>query len=362
MLSKLAFFAIAVLLAQAPSERAEWRRIGAPFTARFPRDHGAHLDVRTEWWYATGELADESGERFGYELTIFRQGLDPSLPEPSQSGLRARHVFAAHLALVDVAAGKLVHAERVRRATPGLAEASESDLDARLDAWTMQRREDGTLALAALDRDAAIGIALELAPSKPLVMHGPGGVSEKGQEPGNASAYMSWTRLATRGHITIGGREIAVAGESWFDHEWGTSQLGAGVVGWDWFGLRLADGREVMLYRLRRADGSAAAQSACTVVMRDGATASLSSADFALESLATWTAPDGHAYPSRWKLAIAAHGIAVEIATQVEDCIVDGRASTGTVYWEGPVRVTGSVKGSGYGELTGYSGSLEKRF
>ena len=41
---------------------------------------------------------------------------------------------------------------------------------------------------------------------------------------------------------------------------------------------------------------------------------------------------------------------------------LDGRTSTGVVYWEGPVSVSGSHTGEGYAELTGYAGSLEGRF
>ena len=48
----------------------------APRALVFPRDHGAHPDTRTEWWYATGWLQDETarGETpaFGFQLTFFR--------------------------------------------------------------------------------------------------------------------------------------------------------------------------------------------------------------------------------------------------------------------------------------------------
>jgi predicted secreted hydrolase len=217
--------------------------------------------------------------------------------------------------------------------------------------------------LSARDRGERIAIALELSPKKRAVMHGENGLSIKGPEPGNASAYMSWTRLDTRGAIEIDGRTLRVKGESWFDHEWGSSQLGAQVVGWDWFGLRLDDGRELMLYRLRRADGSAIEQSSATLVETDGTARHVKASDIELRALQTWKSPRTKVeYPARWKLVIASLAIDVEIAPRVADCEIEALESTATIYWEGPVAVRGSVSGGGYGELTGYAGSMAARF
>jgi predicted secreted hydrolase len=370
------FFSAVLLLTVLAAPRQDWKRVEIPLAVEFPRDHGAHLEYRTEWWYATGELKADAGEaRFGWQLTIFRQGLDPKEREPGESSLRARQIFAGHLAVVDLARGSIVSAERVRRAIPKLAEAKTGDLDVVLDEWTMQRRPDGVVVLDARDRETGIGIALELTPMKAPVMHGQSGVSQKGADAGNASAYMSWTRLATRGRLTLDGRDASVAGESWFDHEWGTSQLGAGIVGWDWFGLRLDDGRELMIYDLRHADGTLSAQSAATLVAADGSQRHFDSTEFQLtpasaaesnpdpKHASTWTSPRSKAvYPALWHLKLAAEGIDVTIRTKAPDCEIDGRTSTGTVYWEGPVAVEGSVRGSGYAELVGYAGSMSARF
>lgn len=341
----------------------DWKRVEAPVTLAWPRDHGAHDVYRTEWWYATGELASSTGERFGYQLTIFRQGHDPEPASPSSSPLRAKHVFAGHFVLVDLASKELVVAERQRRRVAGLADASETDLDVRLDGWSFVATGERSFRLHGDDREHGLALDLELASSKPLVLHGDGGVSRKGDEPGNASVYASWTRLSTRGTLSRGGRELAVTGESWFDHEWGSAQLGAGVVGWDWFGLRLDDGRELMLYRLRRADGSAYERASATLVEKDGSSRSIPLARVAIEPTSTWTSSKtGARYATRWKLAIAEAGIDVTIAPRADGCEIDGRRSTGVVYWEGPVEVTGSVHGSGYMELTGYASSLAPRF
>lgn len=361
----LASLAVLLPAASLPaSVPADWRRIEPPLSVVWPRDHGAHLDVRTEWWYLTGEFEDEEGASFGFQVTVFRQGLDANPPRAGDAPLRARHALAAHVALVDVAAGTLHHAERLRRMGAGLAWASEVDLDVGVEDVTIRRESDGRLRVSAGAREAGFALDLELTPEKPVVMHGATGVSQKGPERGNASAYATFPRLAVSGTLTrAASRARAVSGAAWFDHEWGTSQLGEGVVGWDWTGLRLDDGRELMLYRLRRADGSPSPFSAGTLVSTDGTSRSLAPGDFEFAPTGTWKSPaSGAVYPVRWRVAVPSAGIAGALAARIEACEIDGRASTGTVYWEGPARLAGPVTGSGYLELSGYATSLETRF
>jgi len=340
-----------------------WREITGPPELVFPRDHGAHPDTRTEWWYVTGLVSDDGGRRYGFQITFFRQGLAPGDPPPGSSALRARQVGAAHLAIADIAAGEFHHAERLRRQGGGLAGWSTENLEVWLDDWEMARGDSGVIAIDASDRSAGIGLDLELTPARPLVLQGDRGYSRKGADPGNASAYLAWTRLAVSGSIEVGGRTVEVDGAAWFDHEWGTSQLGEGVAGWDWFSLRLNDGRDLMVYRLRRADGTSDPYSSGTVVRPDGSTTKLTRDDVAIEPLDWWTSPaTGGRYPVRWRVRVPAHGLDLEVDALLPASELDGSATTGVVYWEGPVAATGSANGEGYVELTGYAGSLEGRF
>ncbi|MCU0303419.1 MAG: hypothetical protein MUC56_05135 [Thermoanaerobaculales bacterium] len=357
---------VAVLAAAVPAAAEStdgWREITSPPELVFPRDHGAHPDTRSEWWYVTGIVADDPGRRFGFQITFFRQGLAAGPPAPGESALRARQVAAAHLAVADIDGARFLHAERLRRSGGGLAGWSEADLDVWLDDWTMQRDPGGVISIRARDAEVGIGLSLELRPEKPLVRQGDAGYSRKGPVAGNASAYLSWTRIAVAGTLEIDGRSRPVDGGAWLDHEWGTSQLGAGVVGWDWFSLRLDDGRDLMVYRLRRDDGSADPFSSGTIVAADGTPTRLERDDVEIEPLEWWTSPStGARYPTRWRLLVPAHSIDLEIRALLPAAELDGRATTGVVYWEGPVEATGSTRAEGYVELTGYAGSLEGRF
>lgn len=352
-----------VLVAAAFAGDDGWRRIDRGLELTFPADHGAHPDTRIEWWYFTGNLEAADGRRFGFQYTVFRSGIDATPLAPGESPLRLKQVYAGHLALTDVAGQRTRFAERIRRAGTPLALAATDDMDVVLEDWTLRRAADDALTIDAADLAQGFGIALELAPAKPLVLHGEDGYSAKGGAEGNASAYVSWTRLAVTGAVAVDGVELEVTGTAWYDHEFGSSVLGEGVTGWDWFGLHLDDGRDLMLFVLRREGGGIDAASAGTVVAPDGTATPLARADFALAASGpTWTSErSGAVYPARWTLSVPAHGIELTATPLVPDCELATGGSTGVTYWEGPVRLEGSVTGRGYAELTGYSGSMGGR-
>ena len=339
-----------------------WNRVTGPPELELPRDHGAHPDFRTEWWYVTGLVRDEDGRRYGFQITFFRNGLAPGAAPADGSSLRARQIVAAHLAIADIDAGRFHHAERLRRAGLGLAGFSDTGLEVWLDNWKMHQGADDRIVMTAFDQ-RGFGLDLVLVPKKPLVRHGDAGYSRKGSEPGNASVYLSWTRLAVSGELEVDGRRLAVEGGAWFDHEWGTSTLGEGVTGWDWISLRLDDGRDLMVFRLRRADGSFEPRSAGTLVEADGRAVPFSREDFTLEELGWWSSPaTGGRYPTHWRLQVPSAGVDVEVRSLLDASELDSSATTGVVYWEGPIESEGSHRGEGYLEMTGYAGTMEGRF
>jgi len=356
----------AFLPALAAPQAPDWKRVGPELELAFPADHGAHPEFETEWWYLTGHLEDEAGARFGFQFTVFRRGLEPG-PHEAGSALRATAAYAGHLVLTDVARGETRFAERLRRASP-LARAAKDELDVHLEDWSLVRApasalsSSETLALAAGDPARGFVYSLRLTPEKPLVLHGERGYSRKGADPGNASAYVSWTRLAVAGTLRLDGVERTVTGSAWYDHEFGSAVLADGAVGWDWFSLQLADGRELMAFVLRDAAGAPLKASAGTLVERDGTPRPLARADFRLSATARWTSPRTDAtYPAGWTLALPAHGLELTLTPLVPDCELVGSAM-GVAYWEGPLDVGGTVAGRGYAELTGYHGSLAGRF
>jgi predicted secreted hydrolase len=356
-----------LVAAAAPADSAGFARAEGPRPFRFPADDGPHNDYQTEWWYYTGNLTAPTGEHFGYQLTFFRRALTPpagtGTPSPTRpSDWATDQVYLAHFALTDVAGGQHQSFERLERGAAGLAGAQADPYHVWLDNWSVRRGADGQETLQA----AAEGITLTLTlrSLKPPVLQGDAGYSRKGSQPGNASYYYSRTRIESRGTVTTRGQSWAVTGLSWMDHEFSTSALEPGVVGWDWFSLQLNDGSELMLYALRRADGSVDPFSSGTLVAADGSTRHLGPSDFKEGVTGHWRSPrNGANYPAGWTLDIPTANLHLTIAPY----LADQEMNVSYVYWEGASHAQGTiggraVAGDGYVELTGYAGSLGGRF
>ena len=154
-------------------------------------------------------------------------------------------------------------------------------------------------------RPAAGSVALVLDPGKPPAVNGVNGISQKGARPGNASHYYSMTRMPTRGTLVVDGERFEVSGDSWMDHEFGTSFLEPEQQGWDWLSIQLDDDRELMLYQLRRADGTRDPRSSGTIVDAQGRTTHLTATDFTMTAAGrTYTAASGARYPLGWRVTI----------------------------------------------------------
>ena len=328
----------------------------------FPADHGPHPGFKAEWWYVTGNVraTDGSDRRFGIQFTVFRSALAPDTAQTRASGWGTSQLYMAHLAVGDLRAGRFYSAERFARGAAGLAGASAEPVSAFL----------GTARLAAADPDApargavplrltgdADGATFDLTarPLKPIVLQGDRGLSQKGVGAGNASYYYAQTRMATSGTVTVGGEAIPVEGLTWLDREWSTSALGEGQVGWDWFALHLDDGRDLMLYQLRQADGAKDPLSEGSIVASDGTKTRLDAADFDLAPLDTWASPSGGSYPTRWRVRVPRAGLDLEVGAALEGQELDATIR----YWEGAVDVTGSASGVGFLEMTGYADEAE---
>ena len=341
---------------------SDWKQAVGPWKWSFPRDHGSHPDFRTEWWYFTGNLSDTSARRFGYQLTFFRQGVVFKVKDPS-TPWSVRDLFPGHFALTDVSARRFAYAERLSRGGPGLAGAARNQMDVWLLNWSARMKEN-TIRIEA--KDQAMEIFLELTPRKPIVFQGQNGLSKKGPKEGQASYYFSYTDLATKGWIKTPTlpSPLLVKGRSWLDHEFGSNQLASNQVGWDWFSLCLSNGQDLMIYFLRRSDGSVEPTSSGALVSSDGRTTNLSLSEMSVEVLDHWkSSKTGGKYPSRWKIKIPVAGIELAVNPLLADQELVTEGSTGVVYWEGAVDGRGRSRGQevtceGYVEMTGYAGSL----
>ena len=345
----------------------EFRIATEGYRYAFPRDHGAHEEFRTEWWYYTGQLTAKDGRPFGYELTFFRRGMPREQTKTLPSQWAVTHLYLAHFAISDLSKGRFHYTEKISRAGLDKAGAARDRLHVWIDHWSAESppNTSGAQTLQATEGDLAI--QLTVSPGKPPVVHGIDGISRKGPVTGQASHYYSYTRLATTGTVTIGNESFDVTGTSWMDHEFGSADLDKDLVGWDWFCLQLDDQRELMLYRLRRTDGSADPASSGTLIDRNGLGHHLLLGDFTLEPTSYWTSPTSKArYPQRWRLTIPSQQLSLELVPRMADQELSPKRSTQVTYWEGAIETTGTslgkpIHGQGYMELTGYAERVPKR-
>jgi predicted secreted hydrolase len=336
---------------------AGWSEAEPGYQYSFPRDHASHEPYAIEWWYYTGNLATKDGRRFGYQLTFFRVGV---VREPLNSSRWAlRNLYMAHFAISDIEQKSFHSAERLNRAGIGWAGAEATTYRVWNEDWEA-RLDERDHRLAA--RDGDYQLELRLTPAKPEVIHGQNSISQKGPSKGNASHYYSLTRLRTSGQIIVRGQAFEVEGLSWMDHEFGTSFLEEEQVGWNWFSIQLDDGRDLMLFEIRRRDGSIDPRSSATMIEADGRATHIPSGEFWLASSDPWRSSQSSAtYPLAWAINMPRYGLWLNVRAAFEDQELRTTESTGVTYWEGSVTVDGAdsdkrVQGRGYLEMTGYTG------
>jgi predicted secreted hydrolase len=343
-----------------PLAQSVWKAADAGYTFSFPRDHASHPEYRIEWWYYTGNLDAADGRRFGYQVTFFRVGVDPQPTNPSKWAVR--DLFMTHLAVTDVGRQTFRFTDRLNRAGIGWAGADASSYRVWNEDWQVTLDANGRHILKARTPEEDIGVDLILDPGKTPAIHGRDGISQKGDQPGNATHYYSLTRMPTRGTLRVAGTDVPVQGSSWMDHEFGTSLLEPDQLGWDWFSLQFDDGSELMVFQLRRTDGSIDPHSSGTWVGPDGAATVLHAGQFTLSPSQPWRASSGARYPLEWQVAVPGERLTVTARAAVRDQELRTEGSTGVTYWEGAIDIEGlragkPARGRGYLEMTGYTGT-----
>ena len=344
---RLCFWALATIELCATS--LDFRPVLPGYLFQFPRDHFDHPDFRTEWWYYTGNLHGQDGHRYGFELVFFRQAQRRGTSD-NASSWRADDLYLAHLALSDIDGKGFRYHTRLNRAGPGIAGISFNDRRIWNENWQARwERASGVQTLTAVADN--IRFELRMTPRKPPVINGENSVSQKADGAGFASYYVSFPRLAVDGTLNGG----AVSGLAWMDHEWFTSQLAPNQSGWDWFSVQLDNDTELMLFRLRRTDGTIDPYSAGTFIGRDGHAMHLKRADFDLQPVDFWRSPKtGARYPVRWRISVPSLKLSLDCAAAFPQQELAAADQQGTTYWEGAVTYSGSASGAGYLEMTGY--------
>lgn len=324
-----------------------------------PRDHAAHLDSRVEWWSLKGELRPPGGKGMGFHLAFIRSQVESA--QESKSRFAPRHVIAARASLSDLGKAQQWHDQRVARMGFGLADMAEGDLRIVLHDWALQR--SGTASANVFTgRIVAKDFQLDLRCQQtgvPLV-GGEGGVLHRDPLLGYPTRYYAMAQLKVEGQVVASkaGRQ-AVSGKAWLDHGWGRRMMAPDAVGSDWFCINMNDGGALMVFRMRRSDGTSAWAGAA--LRRAGQPDKV----FQIEEIRlaagkTWRSPgSGAVYPVEWRIDLA--GMRYTVRARMHEQEVDGGNEIGDVFWEGLsdlMDAQGKVVGTGYLEMTGYAAEI----
>jgi predicted secreted hydrolase len=328
----------------------DYKDATSDYRLQFPDDFFYKRDYRFQWWYFTGNLFDQTGREFGYELTFFVVGVQK---KAYKSRFALRSIYISHFAISDVAEKTFLFSDKADSGAFDFAGARE-DL---LNVWVGKNSLEGTMDkmhLHASDDDKSLD--LMLIPTKPVVLHGENGYSRKSESsPTLSSYYFSYTNMKTEGTLRIGNNTVMVKGKSWFDREI-SAGLGQNQISWDWFAIKLDDNREIMLYLLRHTDGSIDKNSSGTFIYSDGTYHHLPKDEFDVRVLSYYRSRKTRArYPSQWEIKIPYEKIQLTLVPLMKDQELITTYSTFNYYWEGVCSVKGTVSGRAYVEMTGYT-------
>jgi predicted secreted hydrolase len=342
--------------------------LGAAGKLQFPKDHGAHPLFRTEWWYVTGwlDVKNKPEQSLGFQVTFFRSRTQHPPENPSR--FAPKQLLIAHAAIAAPKNGALIHEELATRALVPIATFSETDCKLSIKQhgheWLLERVENASTGIQNQYRiaikTAQLNLDLTLTTDQAPWLQGQNGFSQKGPFANQSSYYYSRPQLITEGKVSYAKQEQAleVRGTSWFDHEWSSEILAQGAIGWDWLGLNMLDGSALTIFRIRNSNAEKQGIDIHHYAAWRSAQGEIKNFNPRFDALRKWTSKrTGATYPVSWHITLGDNKLLIE--PLMDDQELDGRRSTGTVYWEGAVTVKdvssqAKVIGRGYLELTGY--------
>lgn len=301
-----------------------------------PADDAFLPSEQVQWWYWTGHLETDDGQRFGFEVVFF--SFDAFL------FMRDQLVQAA---ITDESGNRFEFEEFVEFHLPNRT-PNGFKLSSGSDNAVTAVGGDGIDHVHSTVGDFVLDIDLQS--TKPPALHYDGGAHP--YVFGGYTYYYSRTHMTTTGTLRIAGKTHQVTGTSWFDRQYG-ELFQAINQGWQWFAIELADNRQIMLFDFNGDD--AAVEKSGSITDAEGRTTTLAAHQFDVNIQGRWTSPTtGCEYPSGWRVRIGDEIFTVR--PSVQDQELRGRHSfwIGPVYWEGACEVDGATSGKAYVELNGY--------
>jgi predicted secreted hydrolase len=322
---------------------------------QFPADHGSHDEYRSEWWYLSGTLQDESHNYFGVQFVLMRIGLT-AVSQARRSRWATPGIYAGLFSITDPAGDRLRADRRVSRAALGLAGTAIDPAQLWIENWRLEqigingRALDLGMHIATDD----LTLDLELHNTQPLIDAN----DLRGQRVEESTPFRFYLqpRLRAKGTLRVGDQRTAVNGTLTMEHAWGELPLPGSPVARDRFVLYLGGERVLICVRTHRVDGSGTPTTTGLLIGHNKRPIVVSSSEMALDPVEHWTSvSSGRRYPVRWALQIPGQGIKLELIPYWNN----QEETIWAPFWAGPVRLRGPVAmtvGNGFMQLNGYHG------
>lgn len=375
----------------------------------------AHSDVSIEWWYVNAHVTTEKKRHLALIGSFFRfgSGLNPLDGSPMP---RAHYLIYAVTDLdsktqrpYSLADGTMI--ELLKQFGPLLAAQNPKDKSIQTFMADLNNGKlppphqklagkstvvnspfhiayglDNTLTATnstntAFDLNLNAGgpdkIHLTLTAQKPAMAVG--GKGETGLKTATDMYYFSLTRCAVGGTVDTGaGAEKITGGQGWLDHQWGNSWV-ASNNGWDWWGVQLDDGTDILFFRQRDLKTGRIFYPLATFMDKDGHQSVTKNIVFTPDARALWKSPkSGVTYPLGWTVSFPDKSLSLNITAEVQNqempilgpgagiweglCDVKalyGRIGAGGQMNEDQTSLSGT-SGVAYMELVGYSSPAVK--
>ncbi|MGP6089898.1 polyprenyl synthetase family protein [Antarctobacter jejuensis] len=351
-------------------------------------DLSPRAEADTEWWYLQGRIQIAGqGARNLMVMLLRRRGQHPPHADGWNLLVSVIDPVSGAKSVISHACGALVRnmdAELVDTLIKGgmpeaLAQAYRDELSAygppdpvrvssdplsvggqRLDiGWgrfALRQEAGGAVTLTVPVPDSDGLLTLWLSPERPWQQDENVGA----QTDFGAMRYALCTRMAATGDID----GAIVTGTAWLDHQWGGDnwfQPGARdgqVLGWEWLGVTLDDGRDLLIITARDMISGDIIDRSAALLTPDAPRRMLDR----LDTRATdhWISPDTHArYPIGWQVDLPDIAATLTFTPDTPDCEVPFYGILGAV-WEGGGRITGQIDGQqvhgrGHLELFGHA-------
>lgn len=312
----------------------------------FPVDHGGHEDAQWEWWYYNGRLETESGKKYDYFFSFFKVYVDGDsvIRIPMSCLTWPFPMFLPFLfggfSIFDHQEDRYEQRDRSLMPFFWIGDYQNDDLNIRLGANKSWRQADNTFRVqSSID---GYHLDLTLTPERAPLLYG-NGHNGTLLPPNTIHRYYSYTRMKTQGTLQKGEYMEKVTGVSWMDHEYGFIYH-KDLRSWDWIGMTLDNGMDVVFGLVHFFSGKIVPQSFCTIRFPNGQIEHLEAKSFRMKPVRSWKCSSGITYGIDWEMEVPDFGLKLHTKAIRNDQVM-AMIMPPMVFWEGPCDVQGTFKG-----------------